>query len=131
MEITNFSNHTYRLHYRKLKQTAIYCTSIYCVYSIPIASFPDSREPGSVRFRYDTFSITGRLKVSYGNRTLPSSRESGDKAIYAHVWGHLKLTNSEGQKFLAGIFCRGHIKLCGHQQILLSLYLSDRPFTTD
>ena len=46
-----------------------------------VAASPDSREPGSVRFPYDTF----RLKVSYGNRTLPGSRESGDEANPKHA----------------------------------------------
>ena len=46
------------------------------VSSVRLASSPDSCELGNVRFPYD-----GKLKVSYGNRSLPSSRESGDKAM--------------------------------------------------
>ena len=42
-----------------------------------VASSPDSCEPGSVRF---CMTLSASPKVSYGNRTLPDSRESEDAA---------------------------------------------------
>ena len=53
-------------------------TEYICLYTyLDLAASPDSHEPGSVRFPY----IHGRLKLSYGNQTLPGSRESGEAAI--------------------------------------------------